>query len=118
MKFSSFYTGFFVENVDENVKLFESMGFSVKHRTGGDGYSMVIMELPKGDRIGIIKAPEEMGSGKMITLANVDNIEEGTEFFCREFGCTKLGGIAEKPSTKFQNVIYNGHLITLMEHTK
>lgn len=118
MKFTSFYTGFFVEDVDTSVRRFEERGFAVKHRTGGDGYAMVIMELPKGDRIGIIKAPPEMGSGKMVTMINVDDIEEAGKIFCSEYGCTKVGEILSIETTRFLNVMYDNHLITLMEHIK
>ena len=118
MKFSSFYTGFFVDDVEEKVKEFEKIGFSIKHKTGGHGYSMYILELPKGDRIAVVKAPPEMGKGKMVTMINVDNIEEARDVFTKDYGCQKVGDISEIETTKFQNVSYDGHLITLMEHIK
>lgn len=118
MKFTSFYTGFFVKDLDATTEKFEKLGFTVKHRTSGDGFFMNVMELPKGDRVGIIKAPPEMGDEQIITLANVDNIEEAEDLFVNQLHCTKVGEVMEKPSTKFLNVLANGHLITIMEHIK
>lgn len=118
MKFSSFYTGFFVDNAKERVKEFEQLGFEIKHKTGGDGYEMYILALPKGDRVAVIQGPPEMGKGKMVTMINVDDIEKARDMFCSLFGCTQLGDISEIETTKFQNVSRDGHLITLMEHKK
>lgn len=118
MQFSSFYTGFFVRDVEVSVEKFKALGFEVKHKTGGDGYAMYVMELPKGDRIGVIQAPPEMGTDRMITLINVNNIEEATGIFVNEYGCARLGNGYTIETTKFQNVSHGDHLITLMEHIK
>ena len=121
MKVTSYYPVFYAEDMETEAKRYtDDLGFTVVHDAEVKGFRYLILDN-NGNRIDLINTvlPNvPFSTGFYGMRANVDNFEEGLEYFTKQ-GMKQAGEIREDKSNKVATLIgKDGMRVVLFHHLK
>ena len=121
MKVTSFYPVFYAEDLEAEAKRYTNdLGFSIVHDIEVKGMRYLILDN-NGNRIDLINTGlpfSSFATGFYGMRANVDNFDEGMEYFMKQ-GMKQEGKIREEKTSK--SVVFvgkDGMRIVLFQHLK
>lgn len=121
MKVSDFYPVFYAEDFEASMKRFtEDLGFSVKHNPKIEHFDYAVLENDKGRRLDLVRSyytEDDFKDGFVGMRANVDNFDEGLEYF-KALGYTLFGEVHETKSSMMALLVKEGGNIILHHHKK
>lgn len=102
MKITDYYPIFYAEDIEAETKRFtEDLGFSVKHRPKIEFLDYVVLENDKKRRVDLVCShfpADSFKNGFLGMRANVDNFEEGVDYFKNQ-GYSIFGTVHETESS-------------------
>ncbi len=117
MKITTFNPLIITKDAENNVALFEELGFEKRHNKTGEDFSSNRMKDANGFHVDIVKAqvPQDMTSIRM----NVDNFDEVYELLTsRGFKGTEAEARNTGSSRSSMMISPSGFTITVVEHIK
>ena len=121
MKVTSYYPVFYTEDLETEAKRYtDDLGFSIVHDVEVKGTRYLILDN-NGNRIDLINMVlpnKSFSTGFYGMRANVDNFEEGMEYFTKQ-GLKQEGAIREDKSSKVAVLVgRDGMRVVLFHHIK
>jgi len=121
MKVTSYYPVFFAEDLEAEAKRYtDDLGFSIVHHAEVKDFRYLVLDN-HGNRIDLINTVlpnKSFSSGFYGMRANVDNFEEGMEYF-KSQGLKQEGQTRENESNKVAVLVgRDGMRVVLFHHLK
>ncbi|MBP3891124.1 MAG: hypothetical protein J6D29_03040 [Solobacterium sp.] len=122
MKITSFNPIYGTQNIEEALRFFEGLGFTVQHSFDKEGFSLRSLENSEGLRVEVMDSDyvrENNIEGYFSTRLNVDNLDEAIAYFEKE-GAKAITPVFKEAETRevINYLTKNGDLYCLVHHLK
>ena len=121
MKITSFYPMIVTRDADSIVKLFDEMGFEIRHDIYGTtetDYRAVVMQDADGHRVDIAETETGPEKDMILIRMNVDDFEEAYETLTQHGYVNTRGDKRVRTGSAVEATMVSpsGHIISLIQH--
>ena len=120
MKITSFNPLIVTNNAEPTVKLFEAMGFEVRHKPSSEDFAFYRMTDASDFHVDVVQVAAKVERDMTVIRVNVDDYD-GAQKFLLDKGFTSLGQndvFASMHANSIMMMAPSGYLVCVFQHIK